>query len=436
MKFVIWGCGYRGKMLLKCIEPTRIEAYIDSDENLQGEKYQGIPIISYESYLSEYNNCFIIISPSVSPSVNTGIIARLKADGVNKYFLLERCPTELPYYEDIIPFEEMLSASVNYDKKRTFLIAGVNLFSIFLYEFLKKEGYKVHFYDDHNQVTLISEIKKDVSYSFIREYETRNADILVADRFLDKTNGFPFINATNFYRFPNLTKYRYNKIGKLAQRHKGKRCFVVATGPSLKIEDLDTIYANNELSISVNTVYNSFGLTKWRPDYLVVTDTGALHIYYDDLLKADVKYKVLADRQYDLWHSVDREDIIVFHMMQEYYEEEGPEFSSRMDIGAFYGGSVVYCALQLAVYMGFEEIYIIGADCEYKGNGRSEKDHFIPNYFNKDGAVGSLIPEKMFAAYRVARKYAEEHGVKIYNATRGGKLEVFERVDFDDLFQQ
>ena len=32
-----------------------------------------------------------------------------------------------------------------------------------------------------------------------------------------------------------------------------------------------------------------------------------------------------------------------------------------------------------------------------------------------------------------ARKYCDEHNVAIYNATRGGKLEVFERVNFDDI---
>ena len=36
--------------------------------------------------------------------------------------------------------------------------------------------------------------------------------------------------------------------------------------------------------------------------------------------------------------------------------------------------------------------------------------------------------------YMCAKEYAERHEIKIYNATRGGKLEVFERVDFDSLF--
>ncbi len=32
------------------------------------------------------------------------------------------------------------------------------------------------------------------------------------------------------------------------------------------------------------------------------------------------------------------------------------------------------------------------------------------------------------------KKYADKNGVKIFNATRGGMLEVFERVDLDDMF--
>ncbi len=42
----------------------------------------------------------------------------------------------------------------------------------------------------------------------------------------------------------------------------------------------------------------------------------------------------------------------------------------------------------------------------------------------------------MLAAYTEAKRYADTHGIKIYNATRGGKLEVFERVDFDSLFDK
>ena len=40
----------------------------------------------------------------------------------------------------------------------------------------------------------------------------------------------------------------------------------------------------------------------------------------------------------------------------------------------------------------------------------------------------------MDIAYDYARKYADSNGIKIYNATRGGCLEAFQRVNFDSLF--
>ena len=48
--------------------------------------------------------------------------------------------------------------------------------------------------------------------------------------------------------------------------------------------------------------------------------------------------------------------------------------------------------------------------------------------------VGDL--EKATEGYRIARKYIERHGGHLYNATRGGKLEVLERVDLDELLEE
>ena len=41
----------------------------------------------------------------------------------------------------------------------------------------------------------------------------------------------------------------------------------------------------------------------------------------------------------------------------------------------------------------------------------------------------------MKVAFEFAEEYSKEHGFRIYNATRGGALEAFERVDFDSLFK-
>jgi hypothetical protein len=106
------------------------------------------------------------------------------------------------------------------------------------------------------------------------------------------------------------------------------------------------------------------------------------------------------------------------------------------------GATVTYSCLQLAVNMGFKEIYLLGVDNSYslalRKNGELvqtnlEQDHFSPGYSAYPNMHLFKI-DIVNAAYQSARNYAESHGIKIYNATRGGKLEVFERVDFDSLF--
>ena len=45
-----------------------------------------------------------------------------------------------------------------------------------------------------------------------------------------------------------------------------------------------------------------------------------------------------------------------------------------------------------------------------------------------------IYGDKALLAYKSTREYCDKNNIKISNATRGGKLEVFDRVDFDKLF--
>ena len=42
---------------------------------------------------------------------------------------------------------------------------------------------------------------------------------------------------------------------------------------------------------------------------------------------------------------------------------------------------------------------------------------------------------EMLPQYEIANTYALEHGFHIYNATRGGQLEAFPRVDLDEVMK-
>ena len=100
--------------------------------------------------------------------------------------------------------------------------------------------------------------------------------------------------------------------------------------------------------------------------------------------------------------------------------------------------------MQLAAYMGFSEIYLLGVDHNYSieidSDGNIIKnDESVKNYF--DEAKVSIndinLPKvvEMTRAYLSAERYSRDHGFRIFNATRGGKLEMFERVNFDVIVE-
>ena len=92
--------------------------------------------------------------------------------------------------------------------------------------------------------------------------------------------------------------------------------------------------------------------------------------------------------------------------------------------------------------MGFESVYLIGCDHFVESLKKmKEIKHF---YENSNEVVWDLTPEylkldnhlKLDNAYKAAKLAFEEDGRNIYNATRGGYLDIFKRVDFDALFPE
>mgnify|MGYP000822413595 FL=1 len=112
--------------------------------------------------------------------------------------------------------------------------------------------------------------------------------------------------------------------------------------------------------------------------------------------------------------------------------------------------TVLSLAAELAFHMGFKEIYLLGVDCT---NPHAAGGHFIENYSSKEVAeadlsriktrmkstnvstkeIGEHIIDRSLEVYKRLNTYAKKHGIKIYNATRGGNLEIFPRVDFDSI---
>ena len=83
--------------------------------------------------------------------------------------------------------------------------------------------------------------------------------------------------------------------------------------------------------------------------------------------------------------------------------------------------------LQFAMYMGFKEIYLLGCDCNY----RQKKQHFIE--FSHRDKIYDFTGDRMIYIHEKFREFADAHGVRVVNCTRGGMLEAYPRMALEDV---
>lgn len=226
---------------------------------------------------------------------------------------------------------------------------------------------------------------------------------------------------------------KYDNLRSLKNIHKGERCFIVCTGPSLSISDLEML--KNEYTFGVNNVFRLFDKTSWRPTYYGIIDPSVFEKLSDDPVFRELENVFIPDLFEKMYKKISIKQYRTFPM--DYYElywrklvNKPVRFSDDISLLVYDIATVAYSLMQIAVYMGFEEIYLLGCDCDYSG----EKQHFADYGIKVDDAF--TTENNLMVAFSAARKYADSHGIKIFNATRGGKLEIFERVDFDSLFDK
>ena len=218
---------------------------------------------------------------------------------------------------------------------------------------------------------------------------------------------------------------RFEKLRKMKDQYKGKRCFITCTGPSLTIEDLELL--KDEYVFGMNSICLIHDKTEWKPDFFGIQDGNVFVRIKESLLKTDNGI-VFAPYSYKRRYNTP-DDWIYFHMSGSYHLYEMgyktryfARFSDDCYKTVYDGYSITYTIIQLAVYMGFDELYLIGADCSYLG----EKQHFI-EHGNSNPKFEAGATERLYASYGEAKKYAEKNDIKIINVTRGGCLELFPR---------
>lgn len=227
---------------------------------------------------------------------------------------------------------------------------------------------------------------------------------------------------------------KYLKLKSLKDTHLGERCFIIATGPSLTIEDLEKL--KGEQTFAMNSIKRLYSQTDWRATYYGVQDRD-IYEAMQEVIESTIGEEEIVfagdilERYFDL-----PDAFTVFPYDGEYHLYNGKlgvpnaKFSDDAYSIVYDGYSITYSLIEIAVYMGFKEIYLLGCDCSWK---KGEKNHIVETGFFDKRCFSNPVRQRV--AYQCALDYANEHGIKIYNATRGGELETFERVNLDDVLK-
>jgi len=220
----------------------------------------------------------------------------------------------------------------------------------------------------------------------------------------------------------------------LKDKHKGERCFIIGNGPSIKNTDLTLL--KGERTFGLNRIYLLFEQIGFSTTYFVSVNRLVVEQCAREIEKLPCPKFISWDTR-DLINYTD--DMAFLHSRW-----HGPKFYTDITRGIWEGATVTYVAMQVAYYLGFAKVILIGVDHSFAAQGKphtvvvsqgDDTDHFHSQYFGKGFRWQLPDLETSELAYRIAKHRFEVAGREIVDATVGGKLQVFPKVDYLTLFK-
>ena len=236
--------------------------------------------------------------------------------------------------------------------------------------------------------------------------------------------------------------------------HKNERLFILCSGPSIREMDLTVL--KNEITMAVHSFYLHKDISVIQPEYYCNAQWEYNEKTTEKVAEAYLKDLKMHVGKSQYFFSLREKGII--DRMQNFDSEEvnyycyGKDSSLYEEVDLCQGimpvHSVPVICIQLAIYMGFKEIYLLGTEHDFlttkkyayfydrkqavTGDTDITTDADSNLVMNFSDAIADAYA--LWNNYKVVRRIAQKNDIKIYNATMGGALDLFPRVDFNSLF--
>ena len=401
-KIYLYGAGENGLTAIHFLGRDRIKAFIDSDPSKIGKKLGGVDIISFDDYMCKDKGAYIYITAySASKSIEKFLNKNhIESYGIAPWFEAFYCNIE-----EIIKDNEL----AKYDK--------------------------IVISDEDPILNLLKEKLNDLKISCVDNLSDASGKycVIILEKKIGKAEkNVDTINLQESYN--NKIKQELSvKLKKYKDIHKGKRCFIIGNGPSLQMSDLEILYKNKEICFGVNRIFLGFKDTEWRPDYYVALDYLLIDNMQEELKQIyDIDKFIRFNPHYKVSDMMPNTNEFIAIVQ----EDEQFDFSTDISEGICTGETVVYAAIQIAAYMGFSDIYLLGVDMSMKALGLNAQDegaHFYKSPdVNENFGQGNV--DTAIEALAFSERYLKKYNVHLYNATRNAIWDDVTKVDFDKLF--
>ncbi len=424
-KYYLFGAGNNAWGVIAYFGKENIIAIIDNEAKKTNSFMRDIPIISLEQYLQSHSDGTIIITAAV----HEGIEEQLSDHSITDYY--------------VAPMIQMGLASAKQMIAEWHMTQMEEIF-LFGYQPIGRHLIcELHRCSANCRVKVIPQSAKEAEWAkkddlHIADVSDINEDsnvIIFQSGDVDKVKTIKRTSEGIFNIFDLVMESNKGAAGLIKWKniHEGESCILVGNGPSLRMEDLEKIHHSGIASFGMNLIYKVYDNTVWRPAYYIFSDYNMMRQYYDEiaLLRRD---NLFVKNFYYMEETPVLSDANYYPGCAERCYLDEQRFAVDITKAVYGGYTVMYDALQIAIYMGYKKIYLIGTDFSYLDDPATKGNHFYDDKTDDKRVIaGKPHIYISLAAMRKAEAYAREHNIDIYNATRGGKLEVFRRIDLDSL---